>query len=127
MRSTRTIVAASLLLAGLLAGALWPPCAGGQEQATSEAQTISLPREAVRLAATLPIQEGGRVKPLDTFAGFKLLKLNGRRKVYPPQGGSLGPTEWLLHCLLFPERANTYEVFLVQNDEVLRRVDGQEA
>ena len=37
--------------------------------------------EALELAGSLPVQDRGRVKPLSTFAGFQLLKLNGKRTV----------------------------------------------
>ena len=43
-------------------------------------------------AAKLPVQEGGRVKPLSTFAGFRLLRMNAKRKVVTPWGEKLGPT-----------------------------------
>ena len=76
-------------------------------------------RETLRLAATLPVQEGGRVKPLDTWAGFLLLACNGRRSVRDLEGRKLGQTEWVLDCLFQPERAENYKCFLVQTDEVL--------
>jgi ABC-type transport system involved in cytochrome c biogenesis permease subunit len=76
-------------------------------------------RETLDLLASLPVQEGGRVKPLDTIAGFKLLKLNGRRALTTPSGEALSPIAWLADCLFYPELAQTYQVFLVQNAEVL--------
>jgi len=79
-------------------------------------------RETLRLAATLPVQEGGRVKPLDTWAGFLLLACNGRRSVRDLEGRKLGQTEWVLDCLFHPERAENYKCFLVQTDEVLDAV-----
>ncbi len=86
--------------------------------------------DTINLFATLPIQEGGRVKPLDTYAAFKLLQLNGRRKckigesthpfplnrmVYPNRQ----PTEWLLDCLFHPEIAREYPMFLVENADTI--------
>ncbi len=76
-------------------------------------------RETLRLAATLPVQEGGRVKPLDTWAGFLLLACNGRRSVRDLEGRKLGQIEWALDCMFHPERAENYKCFLVQTDEVL--------
>ena len=75
--------------------------------------------KVIELAATLPVQDGGRVKPLDTVARFKLLKLNGRRTCYSLDGERLSPIEWLLDCLFRPELATKYKVFLVQNNAVL--------
>ncbi|RMG17444.1 MAG: hypothetical protein D6731_04080, partial [Planctomycetota bacterium] len=86
------------------------------------AATIVPPRwdpEVVSLFESLPVQDAGRVKPLSTLAGFQLLRLRGSRTAYRPDGTKLTPGEWLLDCLFYPEVANTYEVFLVQNAEVL--------
>ncbi|HIJ65670.1 MAG TPA: cytochrome c biogenesis protein CcsA [Candidatus Hydrogenedentes bacterium] len=76
-------------------------------------------KEEVRLFATLPIQDGGRIKPLDTFARFKLLKFNGKQKCENLSGDTLEPIEWLLDCLFYPESAKRYKVFLVNNSDVL--------
>lgn len=89
--------------------------------------------EVVELFGELPLQAGGRVKPLSTFAGFQLLKMNGRRKVVVHLGpedapadellkAKLSPTEWLLDCLFFPEDAERYPTFLVQDSQVLVNV-----
>jgi len=74
---------------------------------------------ALELFSTLPIQDGGRVKPLDTFAQFRLLRFNGKRSVKTPSGEKLGPTAWLLDCLFFPDLASTYRTFLVRDQAVL--------
>jgi len=76
-------------------------------------------REALALAESLPLQDGGRIKPLDTYARFELLKLNGKRKCRDLEGRTLGPTEWLLDCLFFPADARRYKIFLVENPDVL--------
>jgi ABC-type transport system involved in cytochrome c biogenesis permease subunit len=68
---------------------------------------------------TLPVQDGGRVKPFSTYARFKLLGLNGRTKAKLPDGRKLTATQWLADCLFAPETAKTYPVFYVRNDEVL--------
>ncbi len=75
--------------------------------------------ETLQLFATLPIQDGGRVKPLDTFASFKLLQINGRRKCNAPDGTKRPPMEWFLDTLFYPEIARRYPVFLVGNAEVV--------
>ncbi|HET6163894.1 MAG TPA: cytochrome c biogenesis protein CcsA [Planctomycetota bacterium] len=82
-------------------------------------------KEALALAATLPLQESGRVKPLGTYADFKLLEVNGRRtlrwsverdgKVEKFERTSM---EWLLDSLFFPELAETYPAFLLDTWEV---------
>ena len=76
----------------------------------------------IDLASTLPVQDSGRIKPLDTVARFQLLKLNGRRTCYSLDGQRLTPVEWVLDCLFWPELAANYKVFLVQNNAVLDAV-----
>ena len=85
----------------------------------SNVRTEPWPKEVVELAESLPVQDGGRVKPLHTYAGFTLLRLNGMRRLTTPHDERLSPVEWLLDTLYFPEAAGTYPVFLVQNAEVV--------
>ncbi|MBI4559510.1 MAG: cytochrome c biogenesis protein CcsA [Candidatus Hydrogenedentes bacterium] len=75
--------------------------------------------EALRMFATLPVQDGGRIKPLDTYANFTLLKFNGKRKCELPDGTKITPLEWLLDCVFFPEQAQEFRVFRVDSPEVL--------
>ena len=70
-------------------------------------------------AESLPIQDGGRVKPLHTFAGFTLLRYSGKRSVTTAGGEKLSPVEWLLDTMFFADRSRDYPVFLVQNLKVL--------
>ena len=70
-------------------------------------------------AALIAVQDSGRIKPLDTFARFRLLRINGRRVHYTENRRKMSAIEWLLDCLFFPEKAKSYRVFLVQNDAVL--------
>ncbi|MHC4923703.1 MAG: cytochrome c biogenesis protein [Planctomycetota bacterium] len=79
-------------------------------------------KETLKLAALIPVQDGGRVKPLSTLAGFKLLRMNGRRKVELDDGRKIKATEWILDCLFFPDWAARQRFFLVENDEVLDAV-----
>jgi ABC-type transport system involved in cytochrome c biogenesis permease subunit len=75
--------------------------------------------EAVGAFALLPVQDGGRVKPLDTFAQFRLLRMNGKRSFETPSGEKLGPTAWLLDAFFYPEVARTYRMFQVRDDRAL--------
>lgn len=74
------------------------------------------------LFATLPVQDGGRVKPLDTFAQFTLLSLNGKRSFETEDGRKLDSLAWLLDCLFYPEAAADYAHFLIDNDEVVTSI-----
>jgi ABC-type transport system involved in cytochrome c biogenesis permease subunit len=75
--------------------------------------------ETVKMFSLLPIQDGGRVKPLDTYASYTLLQLNGRRSCKNASGENLTPVTWLLDCLFFPEAARQYQSFRVENSEVI--------
>ncbi|MBI5432994.1 MAG: cytochrome c biogenesis protein CcsA [Planctomycetes bacterium] len=87
-------------------------------------RTVPWTKEIVELAESLPVQDGGRVKPLHTFAGFTLLRMNGKRSVKTPTGELLSPTEWLLDLLFFPDLANTYAMFRVDDIAAIREIGG---
>ncbi|MDB4673191.1 cytochrome c biogenesis protein CcsA [Verrucomicrobiales bacterium] len=76
-------------------------------------------KEIVSVMETLPIQEGGRIKPLDTHARFTMLALHGKRGMKLADGTKLTPTEWLLDCLFYPEIAKTYPTFIVDNADTI--------
>lgn len=68
----------------------------------------------------LPVQEGGRVKPMDTVARNALMVIQGKQTVRLPEGkGKLDALPWLMDVTMRPEVANTYKVFRIDNDEVL--------
>ncbi len=79
--------------------------------------------------SALPVQDGGRVKPLDTYASFKLLKLNGKRTFQPVATDARGmarmfaekrsAVEWLLDVLFYPEMANTFPIFSINTSDVI--------
>lgn len=77
-------------------------------------------KETLELFATLPIQEGGRVKPLATFARFKLVKLSGRTSCKVGEQGSLGALEWLLDMFFYPAAAEQLKVFRIENPAVMQ-------
>lgn len=79
--------------------------------------------KTLEIAALIPVQDGGRVKPLGTYAGFTMLRLNGARSMeVKGEGGgkvSIKPLDWLMDCLFRPELAADLPTFLVDNSEVL--------
>lgn len=76
--------------------------------------------ETINLFATLPIQDGGRVKPLDTYARFALLNINGKWTLDLDDGSKIKePVVWLLNCLFYPEIASDYHLFIVDNYEAV--------
>ncbi|MEK7384043.1 MAG: hypothetical protein AAB262_12265, partial [Elusimicrobiota bacterium] len=66
----------------------------------------------------LPVLEGGRVKPLDSFARGALLSIRGKQSV-PVDGRALSATRWLIDAAFKPEAADTYPAFVVDDPEVL--------
>jgi len=62
----------------------------------------------------LPVQVGGRIKPLDSVARNTLLILSGRQKVITPEGKKLSPIEWFADQTMRPELADTYRVFKIE-------------
>ncbi|MDE2509789.1 MAG: hypothetical protein KGL74_01585, partial [Elusimicrobia bacterium] len=68
--------------------------------------------------ARLPVLEGGRVKPMDSFARNSLLIIRGTQSL-PVEGKSLSAVRWLLDVLFHPEAADTYKVFLIDDPDVL--------
>src|SRR5690606_25181988 len=76
--------------------------------------------------ARLPVQEGGRVKPLETVAQYALLAVNGNRSLRvvwrDGKKESLSATEWLLDCFFYPEQARHYRCIRVDNDEAITTI-----
>lgn len=62
----------------------------------------------------LPVQVGGRIKPIDSVARNTLLILANRQKVITPEGEKLSPIEWFMDLTMRPEVADTYRVFKIE-------------
>jgi ABC-type transport system involved in cytochrome c biogenesis permease subunit len=125
MQPITKILAGALFLLAPSAGALAAQTDdphhghGAMQTASRPARSAPWDREVVALFAELPVQDGGRVKPLSTLAGFQLLRLNGKRSLATPSGEKLSATEWLLDVLFHPSQAASYECFQVRNSAVL--------
>ncbi len=82
--------------------------------------------EALRLAETLPVQEGGRIKPFSTYAGFTMLSLHGARsmKISGKDGQTVGikPTAWMLDALFRPALAIQQPTFRIDNSAALEAI-----
>jgi len=96
--------------------------ASGQGEAPARAGRAAWEPEVLELFATLPVQDGGRIKPMDSLAGLRLLQFNGKRTLKLRDGTKLSHRAWLLDCFLFPELARTYPCFRIDNDAVLAAV-----
>ncbi|MCB9909208.1 MAG: cytochrome c biogenesis protein CcsA [Planctomycetes bacterium] len=80
-------------------------------------RTFAYSKEILDTFGAIPVQDGGRIKPLSTLAGFKMLRFYGKRSM--KSGGlapeeTLNPEAWLLDCFFFPEQAKRYPNFVIQ-------------
>ena len=64
--------------------------------------------------ARLPVLEGGRVMPMDTYARLRLLQLSGRSTFDKKPA-----VEWLARLLFTPQLSHEQPVLLVNHPEVL--------
>ncbi len=83
-------------------------------------------KATIAVAETLPVQNGGRIKPLSTYAGFTMLGLHGARsmKVENEKGESfkIKPTAWMLDALFRPQLAIQLPTFRIDNSSVLEAI-----
>ena len=105
-----------------------------QDEATHDhaAHLPTLPRRSapysarvLELAESLPLQDGGRIKPLSTYASFMLLRFNGMRSVTTTSGQKLKPTERLLDVLFYPEQAEEYPMFVLADVQTAEAIGVQ--
>ena len=64
----------------------------------------------------IPIQEGGRIKPLDSFARNQSLAFYGKRKI---KHENLSAIDWILNLFTHPEKGLDQKVFNLRNPEVV--------
>jgi len=79
-------------------------------------------KEVVSKFESLSIQEGGRVKPLDTAARFRLLRYHGKQSIKAEIGGDshkYSAMEWMLVSWFKPELAKDMPVFVVDNSDAV--------
>ncbi len=77
--------------------------------------------EIIDLFARIPVQEGGRVKPLESLASFTLLGMHGKRSLTTVQEETLTPMEWLLDTLFSPEAVH-HQLFKVVDSETIEAI-----
>lgn len=85
------------------------------EAMRSHDQPGKMPYDAL---GRLLVSDGGRTKPLDTFARSSLLKLNGRQ-TFEVDGTKRPAIEWLMEVWGNPELAETRPVFRIDHPDVL--------
>ena len=63
----------------------------------------------------IPLQDEGRIKPLDTFARNHLLAFYGKRSI---KELDMGATDWIINLILNPENGRDQKIFNIRNPEV---------
>jgi ABC-type transport system involved in cytochrome c biogenesis permease subunit len=67
----------------------------------------------------IPVQVGGRIKPLDTVARNSLLIIRTKETLRLDDGRQISATKWLANTLFNTSVADEYPAFVIQNAEVL--------
>ena len=64
----------------------------------------------------IPIQEGGRIKPLDTYARNQALAFYGKREI---KHEDLSAIDWILDLFIYPDKGLNQKIFNIRSLEVL--------
>ncbi len=84
-------------------------------------------KETVDLFASLPVQDGGRIKPMDSIARFAMFRMHQVRgmsfvlkdsKSGETQKIKLTPAEWLMDVFFRTEQAKAYPTFRINDSDV---------
>ena len=67
----------------------------------------------------IPLQDEGRIKPLDTFARNHLLAFYGKRSI---KEMNLSATDWVLNLILDPQNGKEQKIFNIRNPEVVSSI-----
>lgn len=121
----KKFIALALLLTGFLHAeeAAKPSAPAAKTEALPALSTLR-DKDTVQALATIPVQEAGRIKPLDTLARYRLLRFSGKRTIAFENPESkkkeyLSAMEWLLITSLRPDLAKDMPVFVVDNTDAV--------
>jgi len=81
--------------------------------------------EIVEIFEAMPVQEEGRLKPMQTVARYKLMRINNSKRLRFEIGGEkvkVSAAEWLMDCLFRPEVAKKMPIFKVNNPDVIEAI-----
>ena len=81
--------------------------------------------EIVKIFEAIPVQEEGRLKPMQTVARYKLMRINNSKRLRFEIGGEkikVSAAEWLMDCLFRPELAKKMPIFKVNNPDVIEAI-----
>lgn len=85
------------------------------------------PEAAIENFRAVPVQDGGRIKPMGTFAGFTMLKLHGKRSMKIEVDGEeikIRPMQWVLDTIFRPEMAKDFPTFRVDDSDIVTMFGG---
>ena len=81
--------------------------------------------EVVKIFEAMPVQEEGRLKPMQTVARYKLMRINNSKRLRFEVSGEkvkVSAAEWLMDCLFRPEVAKKMPIFKVNNPAVIEAI-----
>lgn len=67
----------------------------------------------------VPVQDGGRIKPLDSMARTTLMLISGKQDYKDENGRTQPALKWLMDVLTHNASAERSKVFRIENDQVL--------
>ncbi len=68
----------------------------------------------------IPIQEGGRIKPLDTYARNQALAFYGKRNI---NHENLLAIDWLMNLFIYPELGLEQKIFNIRSPDIVNALD----
>jgi len=100
------------------------PAPAAAKTAPLPALTTLRDKETIAALATIPVQEAGRLKPLDTLARYRLLRFSGKRTIAfenpeTQKKEYLTAMEWMVISWLRPDLAKSMPVFVIDNSDVV--------
>ena len=64
----------------------------------------------------IPVQDGGRIKPLDTYARNQLLAFYGKRAI---KHEDVSAIDWIFDLAIYPFEGETQRIFNIRNPEIV--------
>ncbi len=122
MRASFNLLPLVLAVLVMTTGANAEEPVGQIPSAAALTQIPEFTEATLEAASLIPVQDGGRVKPLATYADFTLLGILHKRTLKLSDGRKIKPTEWFLRTVLFPERAADDPVFRIEDSAVLDEI-----
>jgi ABC-type transport system involved in cytochrome c biogenesis permease subunit len=104
------------------AGLNMPSATSSGHNAMELKRNFEWDQAAVDAFGQLPVQDLGRVKPMEIYGGLRMLMLNGKRKLELPSGEVQKPGRWTMDVIFFPEAARGTRFIRIENDGVLSTV-----